>query len=72
MYKMTFNGFQVEVFTDEMTLPNGTKETVWYAEARSAAGVYLNSSGRTWPTEKAALDSVLDCITYYRKMKCLA
>lgn len=67
MYKLTYNSFRVEVSTDEITLTNGEKKTVYYAEARHNAGIYINSGGRTWPTEKEALASVLNCIDYWRR-----
>lgn len=60
-------GFRITTRQSVIVLPNRQIDFYWTAEGTNEQGVYLNSHGRAYPTEREAVMAVYNAIDYYRR-----
>ena len=62
-------GFRITTRKGTIVLPNRQIDTFWIAEGRNGDGIYLNSHGRAYPSEREAVMAVYNAIDYYRRKR---
>jgi len=64
-----YHGFRITARQGKIVLPNRQIDLYWIAEGRNEQGIYLNSHGRAYPSEREAVMAVYNAIDYYRRKK---